>query len=270
MLRTFEDPGLRAAQECQRLQDLLHVRVVLVLVEAQVVIPPIRHTRMPFQDIAGQIQVEQFDFLLDRLREPIVHGSHHGGTGHERVVLGFRPRIAGVDAQDVGPLAARRNRILALPVRQRAPAWIGGDEVHQMRGSRSRHPDDDERLLDLDRLDLGIPLDEVGQREPVAQQANHSLPQRQAGELGQAFVGFDRGNVRGQPVTEAVGVVQVVDAGLFSRLGKHLVDVEFDFSGLGELQNLTLNIGQLGRRQIVEVDVSDLAARRSHATASST
>ena len=117
-----------------------------------------------------------------------------------------------------------------------------------MRGSRSRHPDDDERLLDLDRLDLGIPLDEVGQREPVAQQANHSLPQRRAGELGQAFVGFDRGDVRGQAVTETVGVVEVVaHPGLVNSFGEHLVDVEFDVFGLGELQDLTLDIGQPGR-----------------------
>jgi len=46
--------------------------------------------------------------------------------------------------------------------------------------------------------------------KPVAQQANDSLPQRRAGELGQALVGFDRGDVRGQPVAEVVGVVQIV------------------------------------------------------------
>ena len=260
VLRALEDPGLRSAQKCQRLQDFLHVRVVPVLVEAQVIVPPVRHARMPFQDVAGQIQVEQFDFLLDRLGEPVVHGGHHGGAGHECVVLGLGSRVAGVDAEDVRPLSERRDRILALPVRQRAPARIGGDEIHQMGGAGSRHPDDDEGFLDRDRLDLGIPLDEVGQREPVAQQANHSLPQRRTGELGQTFVGFDRGHVRGQAVVEAVGVVQVVSPpGLVDRFGKHLIDVEFDVFGLGELQNLTLDVGQLGRRQIVEVDVSDVA-----------
>ena len=87
----------------------------------------------------------------------------------------------------------------------------------------------------------------------------------------QAVVGFDRGDVRGQPVTEAVGVVQVAAyPGLLDRLGEHPVDVEFDVFGLGEFQNLTLDIGQLGRCQIVEVDVSDVGARRAHATASST
>ena len=215
---------------------------------------------MPFQDIAGQIEVEEFDFLLDRLGEPVVHGGHDRGAGHQRVVFGLGPRVAGVDAEDVGALAERRDRILALPVRQRAPARIGGDEVHQMRGTRPRHPDDDERLLDLDRLDLGIPLEEVGQRQPVAQQAHHSLPQRGAGELGQTVVGFDRGDVRGQPVTEAVGIVQVVaHRGLVDRFGEHLVDVEVDAFGLGELQNLALHVGQPGRRQIVEVDVVGVA-----------
>src|SRR5271166_439162 len=135
-----------------------------------------------------------------------------------------------------------------------------------MSGPRSRHPHDDEGLLQPDRLDLGIPLDEVGQRQPVPQQANHSLPQGRASELGQAFVGFDRGHVRGQAVTEAVGVVQVVThTCLVDGFDKHPIDVEFDGLGLGELQNLTLDIGQLRRRQIVEVDV---AHRRTHATSS--
>jgi hypothetical protein len=47
-----------------------------------------------------------------------------------------------------------------------------------MRRAGSRHPDHDEGPLDRDRLDFWIPLDEFGQRQPVAQQANHALPQR--------------------------------------------------------------------------------------------
>ena len=138
-----------------------------------------------------------------------------------------------------------------------------------MRGPRSRHPDDDERLLDLDGLDFGIPLEELGQRQPIAQQANHALPQRGSGELGQAVVGFDRGDVCGQPVTEAVGVVEVADPGLLDRLGEHLIDAEVDGPGFGELQDLPLDVGELGRRQIVEVDVSDVAAYRSQGRSSS-
>jgi hypothetical protein len=42
---------------------------------------------MPFQDVRGQIEVEEFDFLLDRLGEAVVHGSHHRGADHECVVF---------------------------------------------------------------------------------------------------------------------------------------------------------------------------------------
>ncbi len=204
VLRAFQDPGPRAAQERQRLQHLLQVRVVPILIEAEVVVTPIRHARMPFQDVAGQVEVEQLDFFLDGFREAVVHRGHQRGAGHQRVVFGLRPRIAGIDAEVVGALADGGNRILALPVGQGPPARIGGDQIHQMRGARARHPDDDERFLDRDRLDLGIPLDQLGQRQPVTQQPNHPLPQRRAGELGQAVVGLDRGDVRGQPIAEAV------------------------------------------------------------------
>ncbi len=128
-----------------------------------------------------------------------------------------------------------------------------------MGGAGARHPDHDEGLLDRDRLDLRIALDEVGQRQPVTQQADHSLPQRRAGELGQAFIGFDGGHVCDQAPCEAVGVVQVVShAGRSDRLGKHPITVEFDVFGLGELQNLALNVGEFGRCQIVESDLSSV------------
>ena len=239
------------------------------LIEPQIIVTPVGHARMPFQDVAGQIQVEEFDFLFDRLGEPVMHGGHHRCADHQCVVFRLGPGVAGVDPEDVGALAACRYRILALPVRQRPPARIGGDQIHQVRGTGSRHPDDDEGLLDGDRLDLGISLDEVGQRQPVTQQTNHSLPQRGAGQLGQACVAFDGGHVRSQAIPEAAGVVQVCYPRRLDRLDEHPVDVEVDVFGLGVLQNLPLDIGQFGRRQVVEVDVTDVEARSTHATASS-
>jgi hypothetical protein len=76
--------------------------------------------------------------------------------------------------------------------------------------------------------------------------------------LPQAVVGFDRGNVCGQAITETVRVVQIADTSLLDGLGEHPIDVELDLFGLGEFQNLTLEIGQLRRCQIVEIDVSDV------------
>jgi hypothetical protein len=134
-----------------------------------------------------------------------------------------------------------------------------------VRGPRPRHPDDDERLLDRDRLDLGVSLDQLGQRQPVTQQTNHTLAQRRTGELSQAMVGFDRGDVNAQSIAEPVAVIEIVtDRGLLDSFGEHPFDVEVDGPGLGVLQDLALNLGQLGRQQIVDVDV---AIRRAHAAA---
>ena len=107
----------------------------------------------------------------------------------------------------------------------------------------------------------GIPLDELGQRQPVSQQPNYPLPQGRAGQFAQAVVGFDRGDVCGQAVTETVRVVQIAaHTGLVDGLGEHPIDVEVDAFGLGEFQNLALDIGQLRRGQIVEIDISDVGS----------
>jgi hypothetical protein len=47
---------------------------------------------------------------------------------------------------------------------------------------------------------------------------------------------------------------------LLDGLGEHPIDVEVDAFGLGEFQNLTLDIGQLRRCQIVEIDISDVGS----------
>ncbi|EUA86781.1 hypothetical protein I551_7006 [Mycobacterium ulcerans str. Harvey] len=74
-----------------------------------------------------------------------------------------------------------------------------------------------------------------------------------------------------QAVSEAVGVAKVVaDPGLVHSFGEQCRDVEFDVSGLGELQNLALDVGQHGPRQIVKVDVSDVSAGRFHRIPTST
>ena len=137
VLRTLQNPGPRAAQECQRLQHLLHVRVMPDLVQPQVVVAPVGYACMPFQGVGRQVQVEEFDFLLDRFGEPIVHGRHRRSADHECVVFGLGAREARVDSEEVRTLAECRYRILAFPVRQRAPTGIGCDEIHQMGGARS-------------------------------------------------------------------------------------------------------------------------------------
>ncbi len=77
-------------------------------------------------------------------------------------MFGFGARVTRINTENVRALSAGGDGILALPIRQGAPAWVGGNEIHQMRGARTRHPDDDDWLFDRDGFDLGIPLNELG------------------------------------------------------------------------------------------------------------
>lgn len=63
-----------------------------------------------------------------------MHGGHHWRARHQRIVFRLGTRVAGIDARDVGPLPTGGDRVLTLPIRQGAPAWVGSDEIHQMRG----------------------------------------------------------------------------------------------------------------------------------------
>lgn len=100
--------------------------------------------------------VEELDLFFDRGREPVVH--RLGERRHlplDRVVVRAAD-VARVDAVDTRAVAAHRERLLALPERQGAPAHVGGEQVDQVGGSRTRQPDDDQWLLDLDVADLGM------------------------------------------------------------------------------------------------------------------
>ena len=151
MLRRLEHPGPRAAQKRQRLQDFLQVGVVAGVVQAEIEVAPARNAGVPLEDVAGHVEVEQLDLLLDGLGEAVVHRRHVRGAGHQRLVLGLDPGVAGIDAEHVGSLPEGGNRILALPVRQCPPPRVRGDQVHQMCRPRAGHADHDQRPLDRDR-----------------------------------------------------------------------------------------------------------------------
>ena len=66
-------------------------------------------------------------------------------------------------------------------------------------------------------------------------------------------------------LAEAIGVAQIVaHCSSLGGLGEHPIAVQFDGPGLGELQNLTLDLGQPRRCQIVEVDVNCAAPPSRH------
>ena len=161
MLRGLQHPGLRTPEEGQRLQHFLHVGVVLGLVECQVGVAPTRHAGQPFQDVAGEIQIEEFDLFLDRLGKLVVHGRHQRHVGQHGIVFSPGAGVARIDPEHIGSAAAGRDGFLTLPVRQRPPTPVSRKQIHQVRGSRSRHTNHDDRLLDLDRLDLRVAPDQI-------------------------------------------------------------------------------------------------------------
>ncbi len=114
---------------------------------------------MPLERVRREVDVEQFDFFLDRGGEAIVHvlgeWRHRGFDG---VILRAAPPSR-VDAVDVRSLTVERERFLALPERQRTKPCVGGQEVDEMRRAGAGQADDDQRTLDLHIVDLGIALD---------------------------------------------------------------------------------------------------------------
>lgn len=133
VLRRLEHPLAWPAQEGQRLEHGAQVAVMRTLIQAQVVVAPRRHPRVPLQDVAGEVEVEELDLLLDGRREPVVHGLGERRCLLDHLVLGDAAGVSGVDTVHVGPLAAQRERLLAFPVGQCPAARIDGDQVNQMR-----------------------------------------------------------------------------------------------------------------------------------------
>ena len=254
MLRGLQHPGLRAAEEGECLQHLLHIRVVLGLIECQIGIAPTRHAGQPFQDVAGEIKVEDLDLFLDRLGELVMHGRHHGHVGEHRVVFGPGASIARVDPEDVGPAATGRDGFLALPVGQCPTTPIGSQQIDQVRGARSRHTHHDDRLLDLDRLDLRVPPDQIGQRDPISQQPDYPGAQGAARELGQVGVSLDRVHMGAEACGEIARVPQIVGTRAGDGLVDHLVDIEGDRARFGVVKNLSLHIGQPRRGEVVDIN----------------
>ena len=217
---------------------------MLGLVERQIGVAPTRDAGQPFQDVAGEIEVENLDLFLDRLRELIMHGRHQWHVGQHRVVFGPGASVARIDPEDIGPAASGRDRFLALPVGQGPTTPIGSQQIDQVRGARSRHTHHDDRLLDLNRLDLRVAPDQVGQRDPIAQQPDDPGAQGAARQMRQVGVSLNRVHMGAEAGGEIAGVPQIIGTRAGDGLVDHLVDIEGDRARFGVVKNLSLPLGQ--------------------------
>ncbi len=72
-------------------------------------------------------------------------------------------------------------------------------------------------------------------------------------------VGLDRPDVGRDSIPESVGGREIVDARLGDGFLGHPLDVEVDATAFGVVEDLSLHIGQLGGRQIVETELRAVA-----------
>ena len=115
----------------------------------------------------GEVDVLELDLLLDRGRVLVVHRGEQRHHLHLRFVLALAAGEARIDAVAIGSRAGPRARFEALPVRERAQAGVGRDEIHEVRGARAGQADHDDRRRELDVEDLRAPAHEILDEQPA-------------------------------------------------------------------------------------------------------
>src|SRR5438309_1243763 len=116
-----------------------------MLVQTEIEVAPLRYAGMPFQHIAGEVEVEEFDFLFDGRGEPIMHWLQDGGQLSRLLMFGSTSAVSRIDPVDAWAFAPQWRWLLAFPVRQCASPVVRCDQVDQMCCSRPRKANDDDR-----------------------------------------------------------------------------------------------------------------------------
>ena len=86
----------------------------------------------------------------------------------------------------------RRNRLEALPVRQRAQLRDLAEEVVQVRGSGARQAEDHDRRFDAFVADLRVLAQQLGEAQPRGEQAEQQLPRHRAAERREVRLALER------------------------------------------------------------------------------
>jgi hypothetical protein len=137
VLRRLEHPAVRSAKPLERLQRRLEIRVVRPLIERQVVIAPARRGAEPLEPVGREVEVLDLDLLVHVLGRHVVHRLQQRHPRGGLLVLDETPHVPRIAAVAARPFAGDRNGLEALPVRQRAQARVGGDQVHEVRSCPS-------------------------------------------------------------------------------------------------------------------------------------
>ena len=119
-----------------------------------------------------------------------------------------------------------------------------------MRCARTRKPDNDDRPVDLDVMDLRVAAQEIGQQQARRQQPDNPVAQGQPVEVGVAGVGVDRCRVSVQSRAE-IARSEVVQAGTRNRLADEHVGFEIDGLRVELIEHLPLQWTEAWRHQVV-------------------
>ena len=151
MLRGLQHPAARSAQVAQHLELFAQERVVRALVETEVVVAPTGHASVPFERVRAQVEVDQLTVFFDRPRRPIVHQRGERRDVLHRLPVREAAEVARVDTVATGPVADDGDRFPHLPPRHGAKPRVGGEQVHEVRGTGPREPDDDSWRFEFER-----------------------------------------------------------------------------------------------------------------------
>jgi hypothetical protein len=204
MLRRLQDPALARPVPLEDLEDRLQVLVVGPLVVREVVVAPMRAPRDPFLIVAREVRQLQLELLVDVVGTHRMHRRRQGGDRLHRVPGVGASDVAGVLCDVVRDWRGRHG-LLPLPQRHRAKSTVGGDQIDEVGRAGAWETHDDDRLPDLDLVDLRVLVQELVDPKPVRRVANAIVEVVQAAQGGALGVGVHLGEPDGQAFFEVVG-----------------------------------------------------------------
>ncbi len=207
MLGRLEHPPVPAPLVGEDPEHVLQVPVARRLVGR---LPPVpvggqRHDALEQHRV--EVHGQQLDLLVHVVGGHLVHALEvrHGLVHEPEGQVAALPTGIGLDP----PLLVGRDRLQGLPVRQRPQRRVGRHQVVQVGRAGAGQPGHDDRGLDLDVPDLGVPGQLLLDPQPVAQELDeqrvlgHEAHGAQLDVLGQRPA-EDRQRLFVEVVTEVV------------------------------------------------------------------
>jgi hypothetical protein len=201
---------------------------------------------------------------VDVLGRHVVHRHDQRHVGDHLPIRREAPRMTRVAPVAPRAFAANGNRLHRLPVRQRAQARVGADQVQEMCRAGARHARDDQRPLELHIEDLRVTPQEILEAQPVGRVAHEIREGAEPSERVEPRVLLDRLALQRQARAEII-VPEFGEFRALRRRGEDRLDAELHRLRLRVRNGLRLRARQRGLREVGDADL----ARRRHAASPS-